>query len=145
MARWNVYLDTNALISFFETDDSPIVFLFEQAAAGLVGLFTSELTLAEILVDPLRNHEDALADVYEEFLRTGDDDGFTVVPVSREILMVSARLRADWRGKIPDSIHVATALAFECGIVVSSDQRLRLPSGMTRIDVEKADDLDRWP
>lgn len=141
--RWRVYLDSNFFIRFVESGDEALLFLFEQASADLLTLHTSELTLAEVLVDPLRQGDRLREASYMDLL-TGDDL-MEVVPVGRDILIRSADGRADFGNKLPDAVHVATALACACNVVLSSDRRLRLPSEMTRIGLEDVKDLDLWP
>ena len=134
-----VYLDSNAIIHFVESGEDQITALFMRAADGGPHLVTSELTLSEVLVVPLRDSDDALASNYKRFIRS--DDVMTVVAIDRSILVRSAELRAQFGGKGPDAIHCATAEQAGCRIVVSSDRRLRLADGIVRIDVENADKI----
>ena len=50
-----------------------------------------------------------------------------MVPVSRTILIDAARLRANSGLRLPDAIHVATAVAAGCPIFLSNDRRLKVP------------------
>ena len=143
MPRRTVYLDTNAFIRFMESEDAHVINLFEQARPGIVELYTSELTLAEGLVSPLRDDDQKLVDAYDDFI--SGDETLTVVAISRDILRQSAGLRAELGGKTPEPIHVAAALASGCDVFVSSDQRLRLPDGLVRIPTEPAGSMDTWP
>ena len=137
-----VYLDSDAVIRFIESKEDAISSVFDLAGEGIAEIFTSELTLAEVLVVPIRDGDDELVTYYKDFLM--DDDTMTVVPIDRKILIQSAKLRAMSGGKTPDSLHVATAMVMGCTVMVSSDKRLKLPSGMVRIAVESADNLDLW-
>lgn len=139
----NVYLDANFIIRLVESEDDSILFVLEQAAAGIVTLITSELTLAEVLVGPVRERDRRLIRDYEDMF--ADADLLEVQPVNRPILVRSAELRAALGNKLPDSIHVATAIGAACEVFLSSDRRIRLPDGLVRISVEDADDLDKWP
>ncbi|MEX6508789.1 type II toxin-antitoxin system VapC family toxin [Jiella sp. M17.18] len=143
MARWTVYLDSNALISFVEVDDDPVIRLFDVVEPGMAKLFTSELSLSEVLVGPLRDGDHSLVAAYEEFLIS--DESLTVLPIDRAVLRDAARLRAAFGGKTPDAIHVATAIASNCNVIVSSDQRLRMPKAISRIAVEDVGDWEKWP
>lgn len=134
-----IYLDANAIIRFIESKEDQITALVLQAAAGKTHLFTSELTLAEVLVIPLREGDGRLAEGYEELLQS--DDTLTVVPIDRPILRRSAELRARLGGKGHDAIHCATAEISGCGVIISSDRRLRLPEGLRRVAVEDADEV----
>ena len=137
-----LYLDTNVIIRFIESEDEGLLFLFEQAAIGRVELLTSEFTLAEVLVMPYRTNDTELRSVYEDFLAS--DEFLTVVPVTRPVLKESAAVRAALGAKGPDAIHVATAVLSGCKVFVSSDQRVPVPGGMMRLDIELIPDIDRW-
>ncbi|WP_244548453.1 type II toxin-antitoxin system VapC family toxin [Bosea vaviloviae] len=119
-----------------------LAFLIEMASENLVHLYTSELTLAEVLVGPLKQSQPGLAKFYEEMLVS--DDYLTVVPVGRDVLRRSADIRATTASKGADAIHVATAMYSTCTLFISSDKRIRLPNGMTRIDIDQVEDLDVW-
>ena len=57
---------------------------------------------------------------------------FDLQPVSQDILIETAEYRKHaGMPKLPDAIHVVTALRAGCEIVVSADSRLRLPEGFT--------------
>jgi predicted nucleic acid-binding protein len=135
-----IYLDANAFISSVEGESDALAFLVGQASAGLVELYTSELTLAEVLVSPLKKAQLELVELYELMLVS--DDTLSVVPVDRDILRRSADIRAALGNKGADAIHVASAVSSACAAFVSSDKRLRLPDGMTRIDVDRVTGLD---
>ena len=136
MAR-PVYLDTNFVIRFVESEDDALLHVIENAAAGLLNLFTSELTLAEVLVGPIKAGDQALATYYEEFLTS--DEMLEVVPVDRTILQTTAKLRAEHGTRTPDAIHCATALITGCSVFLSSDNRLKMPPGIVRVALEDVD------
>jgi predicted nucleic acid-binding protein len=130
-----IYLDTNFFIRFVESEDSGLLRVVESAVSGLFELFTSELSLAEVLVGPLKFDDHALAAYYEEFLTT--DDTLQVVPIDRTILRETARIRAQLGTRTPDAIHCATALKAECSVFLSSDARLRMPAGLIRVALDR--------
>ena len=140
--RKSIYLDTNVSIRFVESEDADLLFLFEQAAADIVELVTSEFTLAGVLVGPLRSGDARLAGVYEDFLTS--DNVLTVIPVDRTIMRKSAEIRARSSTKGPDALHVATAVASGCHTFVSSDRRLQVPEELVRLDLSDVQDIDRW-
>ena len=54
-------------------------------------------------------------------------DGLRVEPVTRDILIESARLRAAHGGvRLPDAIHAATALDAQCQSFVTNDSGLKV-------------------
>ncbi len=128
-----VYLDANIVIYFVE--DFPeyrarIADLFRAIVDTDAVLVSSELTLAEVLVQPLRNRQDDIVQEYETFLTGGDIE---LIPVSRAVLRRAAVLRAELRMKMPDAIHVASAAANGCSLFVSNDDGIRLPTGIASL------------
>jgi len=87
--------------------------------AGEVSVVTSELTLAEVLVGPLKTQNIAIQQTYCSFLTSTAT--FVVPPVNREILEESAQLRANTKLKLPDAIHMATALRHQCDSFLTND------------------------
>lgn len=135
-----IYLDANAIIQLVEGEAPELLFLAEMAAADLIRIYTSELSLAEVLVGPLRKSQNELVNFYEDMLKS--DDFIAVLKVDRPILRHSAELRATLGFKGPDAIHVATSLASGCTIFVSSDKRIRLPEGMKRVELHQLNEAE---
>ncbi|SCZ34417.1 type II toxin-antitoxin system VapC family toxin [Afifella marina] len=142
-ARWRAYLDSNFFIRFVESEDERLAPLFAHLEAGLLTLHTSELTLAELLVGPLRTANADLSERYEDII--GASDWLQASPVSREILKRSAEIRATIGNKQPDANHVATAMAEACNVFVSSDKRLKMPETMKRIGLDEVAIEEVWP
>jgi len=124
LSRPLIYLDTNILIQLFKTgyEDRKII-LGLIAAAKSKAFVTSELTLAELLVSPLRNRDVQLTNLYENW--TISNQVLEVVPVQRDILRHAAILRAEKRSlKLPDAIHLGTALEAGCDVFLTNEKRL---------------------
>lgn len=121
-----LYLDTNLFIYALE-EISPWVEITSQILAsidrGECSAVTSELTLAECLVKPLAMGRDDVVQQYLSLLQ--NRDFFTVLPISRIILIEAAKLRATMQLKLPDALHVATALQESCTVFVTNDERFR--------------------
>jgi len=130
-----IYLDSNTIIHFVEVRDRGIEHLLRLTDSGAVRLHASEVALAEILVKPLELGNAALIDIYEQFLSV--DGAVAVQPVTRAILVSSARNRAGFGNKGIDAIHIASALSAACTVFVSGDKRIRCPEGLERWDVEQ--------
>ena len=135
------YCDTNVFIQLGERSDTGLQRFVTRIASSTCRLVTSEITLAEVLVKPMQQQRDDLVTFYENMLVTRPL--LEVVSVSRSILRRSADLRAsDRTTKLPDAIHVATAIESECTFMISSDKRLRMPSSIRRLEVEQIAEID---
>ena len=135
-------------------DANPIAYLFEgpqELAAALKELFaifrrtpgiavTSELTLAEVL--PKRKTPDR-----EFFNLMIWSNIFDLRPITRQILIDTAKYRraavikqpdgSDRMPKLPDAIHVVTAVQAGCTMFLSSDARIKLPDTIKLIPARK--------
>ncbi len=90
---------------------------------------TSELTLAEVLVKPLRDKNVALAQTYQQLLQASH--AFDIIPITRPIILDAAQRRAsDATLKLPDAIHVATAVAHRCRSIITNDARIKALVGL---------------
>jgi predicted nucleic acid-binding protein len=127
------YIEANVLIGAFEQklgDPALVPFLLSRHRS--VTMLTSEVTLSEVLVGPLRRRDSRLLQFYHDLFAA--PDVLRVIPVTRSIIERSAALRSQSPMKLPDAIHVATAEASGCNSILSSDKRLHVPFGMKRID-----------
>jgi predicted nucleic acid-binding protein len=145
-----VYLDTNLFIMAVEgtaeTSAAPRKLLEALRARPGRGI-TSGLTLAETLAPPQR--PDALPlhvkrRVYLDLLLWS---GFIrLAPVTRDILVETADLRSVAKFRLPDAIHLVSAIRARCRYFVTGDRDFdRLPEGITRVDPDRQsiDDLVR--
>jgi len=125
------YLDSNIIIALVELPDDleagQRTFL-EAMERGTALAVTSELTLAECLVGSYATNNRQAATAFLALFEDGDAP--IVAPVSRDILVRAAQLRAETRMLLADSVHVATAELTGCTVVVSQDKRMRVPDGM---------------
>jgi len=126
-----VYLDTNVFIYAIEGYPEFVDELnefFDSIDAGNLRAFTSELTLAEVLVRPLRDANLEIQTAYQQALQSSE--GLEVVPVSRDVLIEAARLRAVANLRLPDAIHGATAILTGCETFLTNDRRLAAVPGV---------------
>jgi len=132
-----VYLDTNLFVYALEAVEpwyAVTVEILSSIDAGHATAVTSELTLAECLVKPYRLNRLPVADAYNDLLRSRPY--FLVAPVSRDLLVEASRLRAAAGGlKLPDAIHVATALKYRCDVFLSNDQSIGSVPGLEKCEL----------
>lgn len=137
-----VYVESNVFIYAVEGSvetAKPAKTLLEFARRQQGAIVTSELTLAEVLA-PSRQ-PDALPGPLKRrlYLDLLVWSGIvTLIPLSRSILIDTADLRAATRLKLPDAIHVLSAIEAKCRFLVSGDRDMdRLPAGMTRVNPDQ--------
>lgn len=120
-----VYLDTNCVVYFVEHKPGWYAKVASRLAAIVAAgdtLASSDLTLAEVLVVPYRAADPALEAAYEDFLA---DKDLTVFPVTPAVCRRAARVRvAHPSFKLPDALHLATAIENGCGLFLTADARL---------------------
>jgi predicted nucleic acid-binding protein len=126
MAPPRLYVDANIFIRLLEGNDelaSAIGTLFSQAWNRRIALVTSELTLAEVLVIPIRAGLDRSVARYDSLIRS--NAALETNAIDRATLHSAAALRASYRAlKLPDAIHLATALWSGCDRFLTADMKL---------------------
>jgi predicted nucleic acid-binding protein len=141
MASPRFYLDSNVFIYAVEGSADiadPLRQLFERFQDNPGMGVTSELTLAEVLprssAIQRRNYLNLI--VWSRI--------FDLRPVSQDILIETADYRAKaGMPKLPDAIHVVTAIRSECRTVLSADGGLKMPVGYSVVSPDR-DNLSRF-
>ena len=122
-----IYIDTNIVIyaveglAYYAAQVQPLLDAMDAAEVFIV---TSELTLAEVLVGPIKTQNLVIQQTYRSFLTTTAI--LEVAPVTRAILENAAELRATTKLKLPDAIHLATALQYQCDSFLTNDVVFKL-------------------
>jgi predicted nucleic acid-binding protein len=140
MASPRFYLDSNVFIYAVEGSADiadPLRQLFERFQDNPGMGVTSELTLAEVLprssAIQRRNYLNLI--VWSRI--------FDLRPVSQDILIETADYRAKaGMPKLPDAIHVVTAIRSECRTVLPADGGLKMPVGYSVVSPDR-DNLSR--
>lgn len=120
-----VYVDTSGIIYTVEKHadyESLLWPLWTAVEEETIKAVTSELSLLETLVKPLRDGNPSLAQDYETLLTTTK---IILQPITASILKDAAQLRATTNLRTPDAIHAATALALGCKLFVTNDTDYR--------------------
>lgn len=133
-----VYLDTAPIIYSVEEHESywPVLKpLWDSLKKGEIEVVTSELSVLETLVVPIRNEDTDLTAGYEILLT---DSHVELIPITVPILRTAAYLRATQNFKTPDAIHAATATLSNCDHLISNDSGFRR---ITTVDVIILSDL----
>lgn len=121
-----IYIDTCAFVAAFEAtggESRLLRRLFAVLATRSSLAVTSDITLAELLAPierPGVMSVDERREVYLPLLETG---GFVrFAPISRSVVLETVSLRAMHSQKLPDAIHIATAIVEGCRFFLSSDR-----------------------
>ncbi len=120
-----VYIDTMTLI--YTVERYPAYFpllepLWQTAQTGSIEIVSSELTLLEALVGPLKSGNATLVNAFEQALR---GTSMRLIPITQTILREAARLRATTKLRTPDALHAATAQKAACVLFVTNDVGFR--------------------
>jgi predicted nucleic acid-binding protein len=117
-----VYADTQVFIYSVEKHPKYASFLrplWECVASGDLEIVTSELTLLEALIGPMKNSDSGLESDYESLFVCS---GIRLFPITASILRAGARRRATLSSlRTPDAIHAATASACRCTLLLTND------------------------
>lgn len=126
-----VYFDTNVFV--YVLNGAPglaeaAVAWLEACLRGDIFGVTGELTLAELLVQPLRlNDAAAVATVRDLMLSSG---AVSLLPHDRSCFERAALLRARHGLKMPDALHLATAQGAGAACFITNDRQLPSIDGL---------------
>lgn len=121
-----VLIDTSVWIYHLENHPEfgpPAGRVIESLEEGRFRGIASELTLLELTVRPLQLGRQDVADHYEVLLDYFPN--LEIVPISREILMDAAGLRARQKLRTPDAIQLATGIRASATLAVTNDKLWR--------------------
>jgi predicted nucleic acid-binding protein len=130
-----VYFDTNVFILLVEGEPERAAIirrLFDELRKYDSSAVTSELTLGEVLAPPRRKGALELHIKKRIYLDLIVWSGFIeLIPVSRDLLIETANLRNVSRHKLPDAVHVVSAIRSRCTYFLSNDvDAKRVPTQM---------------
>jgi predicted nucleic acid-binding protein len=111
--------------------------IFQYVADGRLTVISSTITLAEVLVMPKQTGNYVYEQAYREMLL--NTDHIETQAVTHEIAEQAAALRATYRLRTPDALHVATAIVTRCDAFLTNDYGLER---VKEIAVLVVDDLD---
>ena len=129
-----VLLDTVALIYFLEENErysKSAEKIFNRIESGQLQGVMASLVFAELLVPLYRSGDPQAATGLSNRLRNFRN--LEVIPLTTEISMGAARLRADYGLRTPDAIHAATAISTQSTGILTNDKRLKMlsPEGLS--------------
>jgi len=119
-----VFWDTNLFIYLLEGSDERsrrVVQLRREMLERGDQLLTSALTLGEVLVKPVEQHDEGLRKRYEEAITSAAN----VIPLDVKAAVMYAELRSDRSLRPPDAIQLACAAAAGADLFITNDARLQ--------------------
>jgi predicted nucleic acid-binding protein len=125
-------LDTAPLIYFIERHSDYIQTLrpfFVSLSEGKLRVVTSTVTLLEVLVQPLRRGDEALAHRYNDILLSSSN--ISTLPLTHAHARLAAELRARFNLKTADSIQLAVAIDERATVLLTNDRRIPDNCGIT--------------
>jgi predicted nucleic acid-binding protein len=126
-----VYVDTQIVIYSVETHPaywSTLRPLWTAVQHAPLSIVSSQLTMLETMVAPLRAGDLVLCKAYEQLFEGG---GVRLLPISELVLKEAAKLRAASPSlRTPDAIHAATALIYGCAMFLTNDESFRSVTGL---------------
>ena len=119
-----IFWDTNLFIYLFERNPkfSPRVLeIRKRMLARGDYLYTSSLTVGEILVKPAEERTKIQLDRYRAFFQT---PAITVIPFDWSAATLYAGIRTDRSISRPDAIQLACAASADVDLFITNDERL---------------------
>lgn len=134
-----VYFDTNIFIYLLQDhhEFSEICLSIIQSAVDkeLDG-YSGDLVLAELLVKPLKdNNARAVKAVKDLFT---EDTRIELLPHTRSAFITAAHLRANHKIKLPDALHLATAIENHIEIFLTNDRNIPFIPEITVLNLPSA-------
>lgn len=131
-----VALDTNACIYHLERQTAFSGLLdavVARAIGGALHVVVSAIVQLELLVRPYASGDLRVLRHILEF--TEEHAGVVTTPISREVVHVSAQIRAMTRLKLPDAIVVGSAVVEGADLVIGNDGKFDQLNASTRLEV----------
>lgn len=120
-----VYFDANIFIYLLEHHQELgeiCLSLVQSAVDKEMDGYSGELVLAELLVKPLKdNNARAVQAVKDLFTK---DTRIELLPHTKSAFIAAAHLRATYKIKLPDALHIATAIENDIEVFLTNDREI---------------------
>jgi predicted nucleic acid-binding protein len=134
-----LFLDTAPIIYLIEKNPSyfdRVEAIFERIDNGQIKAVTSPVTLAECLVQPIRQGLTQLQQDFIDAVVSGPNTSF--VRLDQQTGEIAAQLRARYNLRLPDALQIAAALGNSCDAFLTNDAQLKR---VTELQILVIDDL----
>ena len=112
------YLDANVIIRLLEADAPTRQTLSSILQGRRGGFLTSELSLLECRCRPMKNGDLPLLKLYDAYFSSAE---LRLVPIDRTIIDKATELRATSKLRVPDALHLATAIIHQAACFYTGD------------------------
>jgi predicted nucleic acid-binding protein len=107
--------------------------LFRLADEGLLQLFVTPITIAEVVAGPLARGREAQAEQYRLALTPAA--GFGILPLGDDTAFLAARLRVRYKLKLPGAFQLAACILNGCEALATHDRDFRRVTEVDLVDV----------
>ena len=101
--------------------------MWQQARTGQFVIVTSELSVLETIIKPLRDEDEMLQRLFRDILNCNE---VRLAPATRALWEASAQIRATLNLRTPDALHAATSLQEGCTLFITNDSMFRRVAGL---------------
>ena len=132
-----VFLDTSPLIYLLDSDvnfGDKTNKILSALARDNNQFVSSVITCTEYLVIPYRTDNQPLVDAFWELVA---DCGMILYPITKEIALKAADIRAEYGFKSMDSLQLAVACTEGCQLFLTNDKQLRRFREISCVTVEE--------
>lgn len=126
-----IFLDTSCFIYIVENNKAysdKIQVLFDKISVGEITAISSIITLSEVLVQPIKNNDTTLINLYIELFNQLPN--FSLVSPQYSTAIQAARIRASHNISLPDAYQLALADEYNCKSFVTNDKGLKKFKGL---------------
>ncbi|MGH9801827.1 MAG: type II toxin-antitoxin system VapC family toxin [Blastocatellia bacterium] len=134
-----LFLDTAPVIYLIEKNPAyfdRVEAIFGRIDNGQVNAVTSPVTLAECLVQPIRQGLTQLQQDFIDVVVNGSNTSFVLL--DQQTGEIAAQLRAQYKLRLPDALQLAAALNHGCDAFLTNDAQLKR---VTELQILVIDDL----
>ncbi len=120
-----MYLDIEVVIYLIEGAkelvDTVLSYL-QGTKTGQDVILISDITRLECRVKPLREKNEMLLKCYDDFFESKE---VVKVEISPMVWDLATTIRAQYNYRVPDALHLASAVAYKSNIFLTNDLRLK--------------------
>ena len=135
-----LFLDTAPVVYYVEKNPQyldRVRAVFTQIDNGTLTAVTSQVTLAECLVGPIRLGLEPLQQDFADLVTSGS--GTRLVPIDEAVAHRAADLRARYNLSLTDAFQVAVALAAGCEALLTNDDAIKRVSELRVIVLDEVE------